>query len=242
MAIPEYTLDDIRPHVVRTIHRAGSNVQADVLLVDWNGREALLKDYSGRPLWVRKLWAPIFNGREFRALRRLQGVEGVPELYAWVAPCGILMEFLPARRLPRHKETPPSREFFNRAQALVDQLHERGIAHGDLRRKNILLDDSEKPYLIDFETAVTAKPGVGGVASRYAFRRMAQVDRLKFARIKSAYYPDLLRSEERHWLENEPLSLKTGRFLKRHVLRYLRKPHHRRALLKRIRRRIRKVS
>ncbi|MCH8334211.1 hypothetical protein IIC65_09785 [Candidatus Sumerlaeota bacterium] len=55
------------------------------------------------------------------------------------------------------------------------------------------------------------------------------------ARIKSEFYPDALTPREQDLIDHAPWYLKMGRFLKKNVYR-LKKPHHRRALLKRMRR------
>lgn len=236
--IPELPYDEIKTRVTECIHPARSIAQADIYALTWEGAEVLLKDFSGRPWWIRKLWAPLVLGREFRALRRLRGVNGIPELLGRAGPCAILIERLQARRLPRNKDedkSPP--EFFDRAADLLRELHERGIAHGDLRRLNILTDDRHRPYLIDFATSVTAKPGFGGSISRFFFRRIALIDRITLARIKSEFYPDRLTEQERQILEHPPWYLRLGRLLKKRVYR-LRKARHRRRLVKRIHKRI----
>ena len=43
-------------------------------------------------------------------------------------------------------------EFFPRFQALLAEVHHRGVAHVDLhKRENILVDSAGRPYLIDFQ-------------------------------------------------------------------------------------------
>jgi hypothetical protein len=98
------------------------------------------------------------------------------------------------------------------------------------------MDDEGRPYFIDFATAIVARPGLAGLVSRFVFRRFAAIDRWTLVRIKSDFYPEALTSEERHLLEHPPWHLRVGRCLKKNVYR-LRKPHHRRELLSRLRRR-----
>ena len=235
VSIPDIPQEEIQPLVGECIHPARSSFQADLYAVSWEGRPALLKDFSGRPWWVRRLWAPVAMGREFRVLRRLQGLEGIPRLLGRVGTHAILIERLAAQRLPRNREQPPPLEFFGRASELLARLHARGVGHGDLRRKNILIDQENRPYFIDFATALTAKPGPAGSLSRFAFRRCAVIDLATLARIKSDFYPDALTPREKDFIDHAPWYLKMGRFLKKKVYR-LKKPHHRRALLKRMRR------
>lgn len=228
--IPEIPRAELEGRIGAKFHTARHRLSADLYQVDWDGKPALLKDYEGRPWWVRRFWAPVLVGREFRTLRRLQGLEGVPRLYARVGPTALLMEHLQARRLPRDGEPLPDPILFDRLRKLIDQLHERGVGHGDLRRMNILMDEEARPYLIDFETAVTGKEGFWGWFSRFGARRLVRVDQVALAKIKFDLFPDDLTEEERALIENAPWYLRVGHFFK-HLYRY-KKPRHRARLKK----------
>lgn len=232
--IPEITHADLEGRIGAKFHTARHRFSADLYQVDWHGKPALLKDYAARSWWVRRFWAPVLVGREFRTLRRLQGLKGVPRLYARVGPGALLMEHLQARRLPRDGEPLPDLVLFERLSMLVGQLHERGVGHGDLRRMNILMDEEARPYLIDFETAVTGKEGFWGWFSRFGARRLARVDQVGLAQIKADFYPEELTDAERSLIENAPWYLSVGKALKR-LYRY-KKPRHRQRLKKDIRR------
>lgn len=231
--IAEISMETVKPLLGECLHRARSSAQADLYPLQWEGRAALLKDFSARPLWIRIIWSRVIGAREFRALRRLKGTEGIPQLFARVGPDALLMEHLDARRLPKNREKPPSVEFFARLDRLMDALHERGIGHGDIRRLNILIDDKERPYLIDFATAVACRPGFGGVLKRFLFRRYKKIDRFNLARIKSELLPEAMTDADREILASQPWYLKVGRFLKKNVYR-LKKKRHRKRLMKKI--------
>jgi hypothetical protein len=232
--IPEITHADLEGRIGAKFHTARHRFSADLYQVDWHGKPALLKDYEGRSWWVRRYWAPVLVGREFRTLRRLQGLDGVPRLYARVGSGALLMEHLQARRLPRDGEPLPDLVLFERLGKLIEQLHARGVGHGDLRRMNILMDEQAQPYLIDFETAVTGKEGFWGAFSRFGARRLFRVDRVALAKIKGDFFPDDLTAEERALIENAPWYLRVGTVFK-HLYRY-KKPRHRQRLKKDVRR------
>jgi len=241
-SIPDIAREELGLIPEEPFHKSPSRVQADLFEIRWKGRPALLKDYSRRPPFLRLWLTPVLTAREFRALRRIQDVTGVPELLARVGRDAFLMEKLDAYRIPRNKDKDirPSPAYFDAVAELVSSLHDRGIAHGDLRRKNIMLNSEEKPFLIDFGTAVTAKPGFWGLPSRILFRRVAKVDCVTLARIKYEFYPDALTPQERHELEHPPYWLRFGQFFKKRIYR-LKKPHHRKAFIKKIRSRVRSV-
>jgi predicted Ser/Thr protein kinase len=197
------------------IHPARSVAQADLYELDWEGQPALLKDFSARPLWVRRVWARPVLARELRVLRALEGLEGTPALWATAGPDAYIMQRLAAGRLPnkKHRTVPP--EYWPRLRALIEALHARGIAHGDLRRKNILIDAQAQPYLIDFATAVRRKPG--SRLSAFLFERCRRIDLITYARLKMFYSEGMIDGEERAWLARTPWYLRAGRGFKRYI-------------------------
>ena len=193
------------------IHSACSAAQADIyLLTDKEGREMILKDCARRWFPFRVLWAPFVLRREFRALQRLEGIEGVPRVYGWLDRYGFLMERLRAETMPKEKESRIEADFFDRLDLIVRQMHERGISHGDLRRKNILIDESQNAFLIDFATAMRRSSLFG----RLVFKQVVVTDRLKVLKLKDSYLPGSLTPEERSRLDNPPFMLRLARLFK----------------------------
>ena len=48
-----------------------------------------------------------------------------------------------------------NQSFFQELLDLILNIHNKGIAHGDLKRKdNILVNNDNEPFLIDFGTAI----------------------------------------------------------------------------------------
>jgi serine/threonine protein kinase len=113
--------------------------------------------------------------------------------------------------------------YFDRLAVLVTALHQRGVAHGDLRRTNLMMDEQARPYLLDFASAIVTRPGGWGFPWRWAYRCCVRVDQSKLARLKAAYYPDRLTPAEVEAIENPPWFLQLGRFLKRHIFPHWRK-------------------
>lgn len=231
---PELDYAAVRSRIGPPLRAANSPFQANLFPLEWEGEAAVLKDLSASPWPVRQTWARIVIAREARVMARVRGIEGTPRLIGRAGPFAYVMERLEARPLPRNRDAPPDPLVFGRAWKLLDRLHARGIGHGDLRRKNILIDAEGRPWLIDFATAVTSRPGWAGAPARFLFRRMRAVDRIKLARLHADYYPDDLSAEERALIAGAPGYLGAVRWLKRNVFR-LRKARHRRRLFARVR-------
>jgi len=120
-------------------------------------RRILVKAAYGNPLmaYVRRRMLR----RELRAYERLRGIAGIPHCYGMFEDRYLAIEFVDA---PTYRHNPPEQweQFFARLFAIISAIHERGVTHGDLMRKsNILVQDGEYPYLIDFGVATIERSG-----------------------------------------------------------------------------------
>jgi RIO-like serine/threonine protein kinase len=133
----------------------GRIANADVRLVECEGRLWVVKDFSVCPGWVRHTVGRWFIRRELKALQRLQGIPGIAENPLRVDAFALAYLFVEGRALNEFPKGQPSADFFLSLESAVKAMHARGIAHLDLRnRGNILVDASQHPCLIDFQSHV----------------------------------------------------------------------------------------
>jgi hypothetical protein len=167
------------PPRTRWLHR-GSLAQADVRLVSSASGPVVVKDYSGRPLWLRWVWGRWLCRRERAALRtveeRLEGPAWLPRLVEGAGPDAFAMEYRPGRPLSRAiaRELPAT--FVDELEGAVRALHRAGVVHLDLsHRSNVLVDDAGHLVLLDFASALRAPPG--GVRHRLLVGLLGWIDR-----------------------------------------------------------------
>jgi serine/threonine protein kinase len=110
-----------------------------------------------------RILAGVLMRRERRALHALEPVIGVPKLLAYegydrageVDPKtqGVLLRsFLEGVPLFMAQELP--RDFFERLEELVHEIHARGVCHNDIHKEpNILVSPDGRPLVIDFQLA-----------------------------------------------------------------------------------------
>ena len=112
--------------------------------------------------------------REARAYRRLRHVPGVPECYGLIDGQCLVLQYVPGDTLDAvHDDLPARDEFFSMLLTTIREMHEAGVAHGDLkRRKNILVGPGRQPFVVDFGIAVLAGRRRGRL-----FELVRQVDR-----------------------------------------------------------------
>ncbi|HEX8552321.1 MAG TPA: RIO1 family regulatory kinase/ATPase [Abditibacteriaceae bacterium] len=192
------TRADIAPHTVRVL-RAGKGVQSSVYLVEKNGARAAVKDYSA----VRgafRILAPWLLAREAKAMRALQGVAGIPRFYGRPDRFSLAMEYIEGTPLDTFHKGELAPEVFIEAQKTIDAMHERGVAHGDLkRRSNLLLTPTGEIYLIDFAASLVT--GKFSPIKNWLQTQVALVDDKSVPRTKKFVAPELLTDDDRLKLE-----------------------------------------
>lgn len=228
----------IAPFVGECFHAGRSLAQADLYNLLGVANGWILKDFGKRPIWMRLLATRRVACREGKALQALEALGGVPRWGGFLGPDAFIMERLSAARLPHRNESRRLEPvFFDRLSVLVGKMHTLGWAHGDLRRKNILVDKEQKPYLIDFATAIYGGQGAGFI-SRLLFRHVARIDCITVAKLKMSYLPESLNEAELALLARQPRLLRLGRWWKKKIYRPL-KPRHRKETWGKIRRMLR---
>jgi predicted Ser/Thr protein kinase len=170
------------------LHGGRNFTKAIVDLVEIDGRAIVLKDIATRPWPVRSLLGPWQLDREGRAYGALAGLRGTPAFLARVDRQAMALEYVPGRSLAMHRPGELKAEFFDRLDRLLDDIHARGVAHGDLHRHDVLAGPGGEPYLVDFSTSMIAAPGAG-VLSRFLFRQMCRADRRSAAKLRRRFLP-----------------------------------------------------
>ena len=172
----------------RRLHGGRNVTKAIVDLIEIDGRAIVLKDFASRPWPVRRLLGPWHLNREGRAYRALAGVRGTAVFVARVDGQAIALEYVPGRSLATYRPGDLKAEFFDRLDRLLDDLHARGVAHGDLHRHDVLSGSGGEPFLIDFSTSMVAPPGAPAL-SRFLFGQMRRADRRSAAKLRRWFFP-----------------------------------------------------
>lgn len=149
------------------------------------GREvrAVRRDVRAGPILSRPL-ACFFAWREVEVLRRLEGVEGVPQILS-VRSGYVLRSFVPG--LPLNKAEHRTPEWFARAEKLLSALHERGVTHNDLHKAaNCIVTPDGGAALVDYQLAFAHR------LRGPWFRMCVREDRRHLMKHKGWYAPELM--------------------------------------------------
>lgn len=144
--------------------RQGAGAVAHIeLVIDGEGRRAVLKSFCHRGQLFRRTVGAYMARREVAAYRRLGRLEGIPRLYGVVGCDGILLEHVDCDVPDRHAGGPPP-EFFRQLSSLLERVRALGVLHGDVCR-NVRIDRSGRPLLMDFGSSFVIRPWLGPLRS-----------------------------------------------------------------------------
>ena len=167
----------------RRLHGGRNATKAVVDVVEVDGRPAVVKDVAARPWPVRWLLGPWQLDREARAYGALAGVRGTPSFLGRIDRQAIALEYVPGPSLASLRPGDLPEAFFDSLDSILDAIHARGVAHGDLHRHDILLGPGGDPCLIDFSTALVTREGAGAL-TRILFRQMCRADLRSAAKLR----------------------------------------------------------
>lgn len=201
------TRSEIAKYTRRVIHQ-GRGYQSTVTLLEFPAtsgeaeRLAVVKDFATTPPAFRRLIAPLLVGREIRALKHLRSTPGVPEFYGRIDKLAFAMEYIEGTPIATFSLGELPAEVFPRVQKVIDEIHARGVAHCDLKRRtNLILTPEGEVYLIDFAAAIIGNRPLHPF-SNWLQKQMVEVDNKSLPRLKKFVAPDLLTEEDRQKLEN----------------------------------------
>jgi predicted Ser/Thr protein kinase len=142
------------------------------------------KDCGGMPGFAW-LFGRISLRWEEKALKKLRGIEGVPEYLGRPTRNSLRMASVPGVPLDKMKRGDLSERCFQRLKDLLLQIHRMGVAHGDLHMRNILID-GDRPYVIDFSTAYLR--GRLPLLDRQIFNLVVQLDMERLFKIEKTFF------------------------------------------------------
>jgi tRNA A-37 threonylcarbamoyl transferase component Bud32 len=170
----------------RRLHPGRNRTKAIIDVVALDGRAVVIKDFAARPWPVRAILGPWHLDREETAYRNLEGVPGIPEYLGRVDRQAIALGFIPGRPLAALAagDLPPA--FFDDLDRLLAAVHARGVAHGDLHRRDVIAGDNGHAHVVDFSTAVCAPPEADPLLA-FVFRQTCRADRRAAAKLRRRY-------------------------------------------------------
>jgi hypothetical protein len=175
----------------------GRRHHADLRLLRLQDRLWVIKDFSARPWWLRWTLGFWLTRRELSALRRLQGLDGIPRNVTRVDALAFAYHYVDGNplRLTSYRQLSP--DFFCRYEQLLEAMHARGIAHLQLGGgSNVLVTPELQPVLLDFQTHLRLPRWFSRLTAllvRMDFRALATVWNRYMLAVLHAEQPTIMR-------------------------------------------------
>lgn len=189
--------------------------QASVYLYDANGRRYVVKAALGAGVHGRlRRW---MLKREYEAYRRLDGFAGSPACYGLLDERYLVLDHIAGKSL-RETKIGDRAMFFDRLFDHIKEMHRRGVAHADLKRRdNLLVVDGGSPCLVDFGAAIVRKPGFAPI-NHYLYRLAQRFDYNAWAKLKYQGRMEELTPEDRAYYGRTGIEI-VARAVKRSYLK-----------------------
>jgi len=188
----KYSLEELRKNAISS-YREGGGSRPDVLVIEIQGEQAVLKDHNRTDKGFALIVAPLLVWRETKALKKLKQVSGIPNLLSVPDKRAILMQHIPAEQIVKlNKIKPVWEDFYPRLLQLINQMHQAGVAHCDLRSPtNTLVTSEGEPVLVDL-VACYCSGAKWNFVSNWIFDLFCKVDLSAVTKLKSKTAPHLL--------------------------------------------------
>jgi serine/threonine protein kinase len=155
----EITKDEILAQIRAGAEEKHSGNQGRIHRLRLEGRDLVVKAPPGDNA-VMQMLGRFMLRREYAIYRQLQGVDGIPDCLALVGDSFLVLEYVESSTF-REAVIDDRPRFFAEFRAIIDAIHDRGVAHGDLTRKeNILVTREQRPILVDFGVSTIWKAGL----------------------------------------------------------------------------------
>lgn len=198
------------------ILRHPTSTRPVIWVVEEGGKRAIVKDFSSNGFLYRNIIGRILIWRESKAYKRLNGVRGVPEFYRVIDGLALVVEKIEGSNaqdiekiIGRMRAGPGSDveeldraiskfdgDFFDSLKVLTEKIHERGVAHCDLKRTpNIMLGDDGQPYIVDWASFMSESE-FRFFPLNLIYRKFLQDDYMAVTKLKVNNRPDIATAEE----------------------------------------------
>lgn len=161
-----------------------NRTKADLVVVEVRGRAVAVKDYRPRPFWIRNTAGRFLVRRECAAYRAAGDLPGLARFQGRVGPFALATDWVDARSLRDRRGERLDPAVFATLGEVLEALHRRGVALGDLHHRDVLLSDGGDVTVVDLATAWVLGPRPSPMRRRI-FLRLKENDHVALARMRA---------------------------------------------------------
>jgi hypothetical protein len=124
--------------------------------------------------------------RECRAYEAAAGCPGLATFLGRLGPFTLATAWIEATPLADLEARSLGDDLFDRLDAILAELHRRGVAVADLHHRDVLVASDGSVHVVDFAAAYVRRP-TAGPWGRWVFRRLRAQDLLAAARMRARF-------------------------------------------------------
>lgn len=160
--------------------------KADVLRYRVSGRRIAIKDYGQRPFLVRHTLGRLLVARECRAYAKAESAPGLVPFLGRLGPFAFATGWIDSTPLAGLEKAAAAPETFDRLDAVIAELHRRGVAIADLHHRDVLITNDGAVFIVDLAAAYLLPPRAGAIR-RAVFARLCAQDGVSAARMRARF-------------------------------------------------------
>ena len=144
-------------------------------------------------------------------------MQGIPVCHGLLKNTYLVLEFVDGE--PIKDACLDDRTFFcNVLLRLIKEMHQAGVAHGDLKKKdNILVVNGRNPVLLDFGVAIIKKSGLSPL-NNFLYKLFKKFDYNAYIKVKYQKRWDRISDEDRQYYQRTLVEKVSG-WIKRSYLK-----------------------
>lgn len=152
---------------------------------------------TARGIWPWRTLGEAALRREHEIYSRIAGVPGIPQCIGLIDHNRLVLEYLEGGTFrKREHDIEDWGRFFEQLLGTIRGIHARGVAHGDLKRKdNLIVGPGGRPYIVDFGVA-SVERGSRGPLANAMYRWMRQYDYNAWVKLKTRGQLEPLSDED----------------------------------------------
>jgi len=173
----------------------GHGYQATTLLYESPFGNFVIKQASG--VWPWRAFSEASIRREHKIYSVINGIAGVPHCLGLIDGRTLVLEHIEGRTFRQGESLLQDWDgFFVNLLETLRGIHARGVAHGDLKRKdNLLIGPGEQPFIVDFGVASVEKRATAPW-SNAIYHWMHQYDYNAWVKLKNRRQLENLSAED----------------------------------------------
>jgi serine/threonine protein kinase len=208
----------------RKVLREPSSTRPALYVIQEDNVRAVVKDFSPNGRLYRNIVGRFLVWRERKAYRRLTDLDGVPGFFRSIDGIALILEEIQGQNIEDlEKKKRLHKEFFEELRRLVERIHERGLAHCDLKRApNILVGYDGKPYIVDWSASIF-KTEFKFFPLNLLYKRFLLDDFNAITKIKLRHCPENVTPEEKRHYDHRSRPEKLIRSIRNKARAFLQK-------------------